>query len=255
MVAALPFPDLPSYLRAFATGVLEAFARGVCGRCGRRLWANGWGCRLRAGLRLRRAFCPGCRTSFTFLPMFLAPAKWYAYPAIQRAVDFLSQSKFPTATAAITAWDLERCVDQDNHLKPRPSAPTALRWWTSLSRAAVSAWFALTVAQIFQRAPDHPLPFQKESLTTPHRRAKAMLQTLIVLGGLIKYCVDDLRSACVLALGLWCVEPIRRRRVLEAPSCLGRVAPGPSPSLKFRGGEPELYPPGPSPPDGGDTEA
>lgn len=255
MVVAVPFSDPPSYCRAIEAGFLELFAHGFCGLCGWVLWANGWSCRKFQSTKTRRARCsnPRCRTSFTFLPMFLAPAKWHAYPAIQQVTDFLS--KFQTVSAGITAWDLERCVDRDNHLEPRPSASTAYRWWASLWRAAESAWLALAVSQIFQRAPDHPLPFQEGSLTTPHRRAKAMVQTLMVLGGLIKYGVDDLKSACALALALWCVEPIRRRRVLEPPSCVGRVAPGPSPSLEFREGGPKPYPPGPSPPDSGDTEA
>lgn len=252
MVVAVPFPDPPSYLRAIGTGLLELFVHGFCGLCGWALWANGWSYRKFAALRIRRARCsnPKCRTSFTFLPVFLAPAKWYDYPAIRRAADSLSNPAFETATAAITEWDLDRSYRQDDHRGPAPSAPTVRRWWASLARAARSEWLPLAVSRIVQRVPDHPLPFQPGAFASPHRSAMALLETLITLGGLIKYGLDDLKNACSLALALWCIEPIRRRRVLEPPSCVGRVAPGPSPNVTFRGWGPQSYPPGPSPPDG-----
>jgi hypothetical protein len=247
---ALPFPTRLSYLRAVETDGLEPFVHGSCGLCGRPLWANGWGFRKFQGLRLRRALCSGCETSFTFLPTFLAPAKWYDYPSILNASEFLAQPRFSTATAAITEWDLARSVDRDNHRRRRPSAPTVWRWWASLGRAAESEWLALTVSQVSQRAPDHPLPFREGDLISSHHRAKAMLRTLVVLGGLIKYALEELKGACTLALGLWCVESIRRQRVLEPPCCARKGAPGPSPRVEFRGDEPGLYPAGPSPPQG-----
>ena len=250
MVVALPFPDRHSYLRAVETNGLERFVHGLCGRCGQPLWANGWGYRKIQDLWTRRGLCSGCDTSFTFLPIFLAPAKWYDYSAILSAAEFLSKPTFPTATAAITAWDLARSVDQDNHRRARPSAPTVWRWWASLGRAAESTWLALTVSEIAQRAPDHTLPFKSGAFASPHLCAVAMLQTMVVLGGLIRYSVEELKGACSLALGLWCVEPIRRRRVLEPASCVGRVAPGPSPEVRFRVDGPGPYSAGPSPPHG-----
>jgi hypothetical protein len=80
-------------------------------------------------MRVRRAWCPICAIRYTILPIFVAPAKWYSYTEIERALLFISWPEFRSITAGLKAWEIERQHRTDNGLVLGPAASTVRLWW------------------------------------------------------------------------------------------------------------------------------
>lgn len=247
MVAALPYPTLSSYCRAVSEHTLDRYASAACPVCPGELRPAGWGLRRFLGLKLRRAHCGRCGTNFTFLPCFLAPGKWYAYPAIAEAVEFLARPEFENSTQALDAWEEERDDRRDSGEPAGPSRSTVCRWWGELGQAgSAERWLRRSVAQVIERVVDHPLPSRVRPACTPHARAVALVLALGVLGGLVAKQFASRLIAPLLALGLWAVESRHHQRCLASASLAGRLIPGPSPSLAETAKGSSPYPPGPS---------
>lgn len=247
MVVSVPFPSRTSYDRAARSGGLEPFVRGLCGKCGGRLGPDGWGERRVHHLRLRLAWCRQCDTRFTLLPSFLAPALWYDYFTIVESLTFVARPTFQTPKAAATAWDHQRTDRVEERLPPGPSARTVCRWWARLGASGRPVNFlTVTVAQVIQRVPDHPLPSQVREACTPHQRAASLRGALLVLGQMVASSIGIATKLPALAAGLWIVEALVHCRALGAAPGPGRVIPGPSPrvtqtarpSLPYRAGLP-----------------
>lgn len=243
MVAAIAFPSRPSYLRAKADGTLERIARGHCPFCSRVLWLNGWAKRLFLGLSLRRSRCPGCRVDFTLLPLFVAPAKWYGYEDIDRALVFVTDPKYPSLHAALDDWDNRR-IDriEDDEKKPGPSRSTVARWHRDLAESGCAhPWQSRIVSEVIRNQADHPVASQLPPEDTTHHRVVGLVLALTALGALLIRLSDDLRGLCAIALGLWCIEVRYRSRCFANPYLDGRVIPGPSPRVDWTLSQPPAY--------------
>lgn len=244
----MPFSTRQSYLRAIADGTLEAIARGACGLCGQLLCLNGWSKRLFLDLLLRRSLCRRCCVSFTFLPCFVAPGKWYGYEDIDMALAFVTDPADESApNAAFDEWERIRVARKEDGRLPGPSTRTVQRWVGELGASSRAIpWTSRVIAETVRRQPDHPIASQLPRGTTLHDQAVALLLALGALGALLIQHATELATLPALAAGLWCIEPAYRERCLALPSLAGRLIPGPSPRVSETGASPRDYPPRPS---------
>jgi hypothetical protein len=199
----------------------------VCGN--ERLQPCGWGLRRFLRLKLRRAYCRGCRVRFTFLPVFLAPAKWYPYLTIQRALAFVADEKHRSPFAALEAWEARRDqrLDDSPHRHPGPSKSAVQRWWAELTRRDTERpWLERTQGVLHRCAPSRPVPLSGNCML-----GRVLLGALLCLGAVLRGSVAALAKAPRLAVALWFQEIEHGQRCLGAGSDVGRVIPGPSPSL------------------------
>lgn len=253
----MPFPTRQSYLRALKAGTLERLARGTCGCCGGVLGPNGWGERRFLGLLLRRCRCRACRTSFTLLPVFVAPGRWYDYPEIARSFAFVSsfvaQPDHPSVNAALREWDHQRTDRADDGERDRgASVSTVRRWRGELAAAAQHRpWKGRAAAAITRSQPDYPTAAWHSAQRIFQDALSALVLALTVLGALLIRQRHGLTELPPIAAGLWSVESEYRERCLASPYLVGRLIPGPSPSLNFSRKGASAYPRAPrgSPPD------
>lgn len=244
----MPFPTRHSYLRALQTGMLERLARGTCGCCGGALAPNGWGERRFLALLLRRCRCRSCRTSFTLLPVFVAPGKWYDYPEIARSFSFVSafvaRPDHPSVSAALREWDHERTDRADDgEVRTGASVSTVRRWRGELAAAAQHRpWKGRAAAAITRIQPDHPVATWHSAQSIFQDAFSVLVLALTALGALLIRQPQGLTVLPPIAAGLWCVESQYRERCLASPYLAGRLIPGPSPSVNFPGGGARFYP-------------
>lgn len=204
---------------------------------------KGWGERRFLRLPLRRSFCKACGTSFTLLPVFLAPGKWYDYNAIQNAMAFCGHSRFQSTNSAVTEWALCRIDREEGGLEPGPSGATVRRWWMQF-QVQGAAPLHLTTTTLPQRQ----LPLSKhsdiEQQPSAHRRTATVFNEVLSLARSVSLLLSPL-----LGVWLWLFDGTRKRRTLFHSETAGRLIPCRSPSLEETLSPPQSYPPAlPSPP-------
>jgi hypothetical protein len=230
-------------------------------------------------MRLRRAWCRICVIRYTILPVFVAPAKWYSYTEIERALLFISWPEFRSITAALKAWEIERQHRIDNGSGAGPGASTVRLWWKIFGQVrADGQWPAqdelkqpltttksvLTVSS--QERSDSPVitilpeePWVENpsdaAIQAPNlapepnsSSAKMVLQKLRALGKALLVQWPAALAVSLLAIGAWFLDGEIENRCLAPKGIDGRVIPCRSPGLavtKVIRGEypPETYPP------------
>jgi hypothetical protein len=77
------------------------------------------------------------RKSYTYLPQFIAPHKWYSYLEIDGAMEFIHRGEFTSISKALDAWDGERdsriCVGEP----PGPCRTTVYNWYKAFKKGSV----------------------------------------------------------------------------------------------------------------------
>jgi len=133
VIIALPYQTLTEYFRDFMLGRLEKICSGPCPVCD--------GPVLYLYLRLRKVMdlpifhgkCDGkCDCGISFLPLFVAPHKWYGYFRIEEALTFVAEEQYSSLSAVLTAWETAREIRLADGLAAFPSQRTVLRWWKRL---------------------------------------------------------------------------------------------------------------------------
>ena len=110
----------------------------ICPCCGSSIYL---GLRLRTftDIPLYYGRCAGpCKTCFTFLPLFIAPRKWYLYYDIEKAISFVSSDRFVSISDAFASWDGGRDDRLDDGLPPGPRINTVLRWRKDIREIPIS---------------------------------------------------------------------------------------------------------------------
>jgi len=123
---------------------LWLWCHAACFRCSDgQLSPWGWRWRITCGLWIRRARCKYCGLTVSFLPIFVAPAKWYDYPTIDSAVRFVlyrNRMSFPSLTSALIEWEMQRSDRCDNGNIGGPCWITVYRWYRILADLPATAW-------------------------------------------------------------------------------------------------------------------
>ena len=251
----------------------------LCCVCGGRLSPYGWGERKHLKMRLRRVWCRRCVIRYTILPVFVAPAKWFSYIEIERALLFISWSEFRSITAGLKAWEIERQHRMDNGVEIGPAASTVRLWWKILGQArADGQWPAQDELEQALTKTSRALPISTQTpsdsaaitilpeepwvatLSAPANQApvqspepiaspaKMVLQKLRTLGKTLLVQWPVALVASLLAIGAWFLDGEIENRCLAPLGLDGRVIPCRSPSLavtEVHLGEypPETYPP------------
>lgn len=229
VVLVVPHQSSESYIRAIEAGSLEDWRRGPCVSCSGHLVPCGTRRRITLGIVVLRARCEECGTYYTFLPAFAAPAKWYGYSDIRRAVNFVLIDCCAIApTAALNAWEMLRTDRIDSGRTPGPSRSTVRRW----------------IAELGQVPPPSPWPGrvekELESVTAasqcPAREGFGLPATWLFLAlerlgkrvaheGLGLVSAGTVVLGTLLALGTWYVEALFRQRCIASLELKGTVVP------------------------------
>jgi hypothetical protein len=220
-------------------------------------------------MRVRRVWCSTCLIRYTILPVFVAPAKWYSYIEIERALLFISWSEFRSITAGLKMWEIERQHRIENNLSTGPGASTVRFWWKNLDRAEleraltnISSGLALP-SQDFSDSVTATLlpedswlgnlgvPVVQPPDPTPKPdvpQAKAMLHRFRTLGKALLVQWPATLAISLLAVGAWFVDGEMGRRCMGSPNLIGRVIPCRSPRSAATTFPHGAYPPETSPP-------
>jgi hypothetical protein len=264
IVARLGLDNLSVFLCFFCLGVLSPY---------------GWGERKHLKMRVRRAWCPVCVIRYTILPVFVAPAKWYSYTEIERALLFISWPEFRSITAGLKAWEIERQHRIDNGSGAGPAASTVRLWlnifgqvradgqWPAaveLEKAFTTTSNVLTIPS--QECSDSPaitiLPEEPwvenpgdpaiqapnlapESNSSP---AEMVLQKLRSLGKALLAQWSVTLATSLLAIGAWFLDGEVGTRCLAPIDLTGKIVPRKSPSLAVTAIHRGVYPPHTYPP-------
>jgi hypothetical protein len=241
---------------------LEILGGFFCCVCGRRLSPDGWGERRHLKMRIRRACCRVCVIRYTILPVFVAPAKWFSYIEIERALLFISWSEFRSVTAGLKAWEIERQHRIDNGVGAGPAASTVRLWWKILGQTRADGhWMAQDELEQALAMTSRALPVSTQTpsdsaaitilpeepwvatLSAPARQApvqspepiaspgKVVLQQLRTLGKTLLVQWPVALAASLLAIGAWFLDGEIANRCLAPTGLAGRVIPCRSPSL------------------------
>lgn len=245
MLAAVWFTTRQLYLRAKEDGTLDGIARGLCPFCHQPLCLNGWYDRIFVGLPIRRSFCKRCSISFSFLPCFLAPGKWYSYDDIDDALTFVTdRDKGVSRSARLGDWESVRIGRQESGRRPGPCTRTIERWGSDLgASSAARPWIRWTVAETVRRQPDHPIASELPRGTGLGHRVASLIVALNALGALLIRKFRGLLELADLAAGLWCIESAHTERCFAHPGLAGRLIPSPSPKVSVHTVRPLEYPP------------
>lgn len=274
MNIALPHQTVTEYLRDFFFGRLALFCAGLCPLCGNRIQIIGLRLRMVMEIPLYRGRCRSdiCRAHFTFLPLFVAPAKWHGYVQIEAALVYLAERK-TTLTSALASWENEREMRIEEGRPAGPSVSTLRRWWGELAEASSDrVWWE----QAVDHSPRHwPRPITGygpdgilgEALSSGSTRRFQLVNPVplfqpgpsssfpnvpVPAVGFL-FCLLSLAQAFLptavsptiscLGIGIWTLESVVGRRLLASVDLVGRVIPGPSPFLTVtRGGARVYYP-------------
>jgi len=278
VVIPLPHQTLTDYHRDFRAGILEKFCPSNCHTCGAPIDRFEYRLRKAQQLWVLRGRCRGaCVHCFTFLPLFVAPGKWYPYAAIEEALGFVSQGRFANPTAALKAWEANRETRVDQRQVGGPSETTVRRWRKELDqdqperpwaeRAAAAS--LLVPGQVWpgpacQCGPDG-LPGEKTPPPIPANIAlpssppllepglglsftAVFLGALRMLGEALLGSPSSPPPGSCLAMGMWFLEGRFQQRCLAGFELVGNVVPGLIPDLAATQRLPRGYPPQPPPP-------
>ena len=140
MIISLPHYSVSLYFRDFVLGILEKILLDMlCPNCEGSIYL---GLRLRifADIPLYYGRCAGtCKTCFTFLPLFIAPRKWYLYRTIEKTVSYISSDRFASISDASASYDGKRDDRITEGSPPGPHISTVLRWCKAISEIPVNA--------------------------------------------------------------------------------------------------------------------
>ncbi len=252
MIIALPHLTVTEYLRSFFLGNLVVLCARPCPLYGHCIRIIGLRLRLTLDIPVYRGRCTSdrCKTCFTFLPIFAAPAKWYGYAQIGEVLAFLAHRP-TTLNTALTEYETARDNRIEDGAPAGPSVSTIRRWWREFSEASTNpAWLAhaaaLTGADSREVRPDlneEPLPEALSSKSSPapsSRRyarsspaAKSAQSSPAHFLAFLLHLATMLLSApapvSLLGLGIGVLESRIGRRFLASPALAGRVTPSPSP--------------------------
>lgn len=259
MLSATPHLTVTHYFRDFCLGALEEFCSRPCQSCQSAVAIE---LRLRSviNLPIYRGKCSGTETHhFTFLPLFVAPGKWFAYPVIEDALRFILNEQIPHR--AFVAWEMAREHLTAKSLSRIPSTSTIRRWWDALNDGHV-----ISLEQAISQARDAQIPGwpgllpsygpdgilgEKTSSTIPgiplpSLPVRRLLHLLFSLGEILTGQCPPTSS--VLGVGLWFLEVQVRRRCLVRSDLVGRLIPGSFPKLAVTPCPSILHAPKTSPP-------
>lgn len=276
MIIGLPHHTFTEYHRDFFFGALEKMCSGDCPVCGGRVKHIELRLRKILGLPIFRGKCSGaCKKSFTFLPRFACPGKWYGYFAIERALLFVSRATSPNA--AFQIWEANRELLAASGTSLGPSTSTVSRWWDELgqsrpdqpwldralgaeARTSRQGWpgpapsygpDGLVGEKTFLLGRKKAFPRNSEPKTPSCRSSKfssLMLSLLLALGEALLGSHSSTAPITLLGTGLWLLEPPFQQRCLARANLVGRIIPGSFPEVTVNSGTPFSYPPEPSPP-------
>ena len=245
-----------------------------CCACMRVLATYGWGERKRLQMRLRRAWCSVCVIRYTIVPVFVAPAKWYSYVEIERALLFVSWCEWRSITAGLKAWEIERHQRIENGAGAGPGTSTVRGWWKALEQtgpggkwpaqdgldqAITMIWGGVpgpseepTDAAVMPILPEEPwVEDLSAAAVEPPTMApepgaplgKAVLQKLRTLGQALLVQWPAALAVSLLAVGAWFLDGETGHRCLASIDIAGRVIPCRSPSLAVTEQVGRFYPP------------
>ncbi|MBF0502534.1 MAG: hypothetical protein HQM09_20520 [Candidatus Riflebacteria bacterium] len=259
------------YLRDFFFGALEKKCSGMCPICDGHISVIGLRLRKHLDLPIYRGKCGGeCNSHFTFLPVFVAPGKWYDYFSIEIALLHVAQNTFSSTSAAIHDWDFSRDdLIADGH-SPGPSASSVRRWWRELGQnLSERPWQARAEQELVELLPSAPAIITPQSsdpiftmdtakddftstqvIVVQDSRSSSclLLGTLRFLGATLigKRLVSTMTS--LLAIGMSFLETRFQQRCLAMIDLTGRVVPCPYPNMAATLKRSLAYPPETSPP-------
>lgn len=75
--------------------------------------------------------------SYTYLPQFIAPHKWYSYHEIDAAMKFIHKDEFTSISKALDAWDGERDTRICDGKPPGPCRTTVYNWYKAFGKSSV----------------------------------------------------------------------------------------------------------------------
>lgn len=244
MIVALPHKTPKEYRRDFQVGTLEKFCPATCPLCPSLIYFFAFRKRKVLNIFVLRGRCKGPRIHyFTFLPLFVAPAKWYGYESIETALVQVNQGGFANIYAALAAWENQREIRIDNHQPPGPSSKTVYRWQSELSQDKPDlSWTQRAEKALLQLTTQKPsktgkrLKKRRMSLPRPTASPTAklpgvLLATLLTLGKILLGLASFSLPIFPLGIGLWFLETRHQQRLLARFELAGKIVPGPVPYL------------------------
>ena len=241
MLSATPHLTVIHYFRDFCLGALEEFCSRPCRLCGAGVDLE---LRLRFVLDLPifRGRCWGAESHhFTFLPLFVAPGKWFGYPTIEKALRFILLEHTPYR--AFVAWEINREQVMMESTARIPGTSTIRRWWDELNEDQ-GGWLDQAISQArLMPTPEWPgllpaygpdgIPGESATsvptISSPSLPVRRLLCLLFSLGEILTGQYPSTSS--VLGVGLWFLEVQVRRRCLARTDLIGRLIPGSFPNL------------------------
>lgn len=244
MVIALPHQSSTEYLRDFIFGALAELCLEECPCCGAMIDLFGLRLRKYLDVPVIRGRCRGARPHhFTFLPLFVAPAKWHGYSAIENALRFVSQPEYANQTEALAAWEAQREIRIDDGETPGPSVSAIRRWWAEMSENHPDRpWLDRAREARQELREEHHVSSSDPGVAAPtmieskprcsNAGIAAMLLAMLtslgaaLLGGGVGATPDT-----YFATGIWFLENRHGQRCLARADLVGNVVPAPVPDL------------------------
>ena len=248
MIIALPHKTSREYRRDFQVGTLEKFCPVTCPLCPALISFFAFRKRKVLNIFVLRARCKGpLMHYFTFLPLFVAPAKWYGYEDIEVALVHVNHGKFAYLNAALAAWENLREIRIDDHKLPGPSSKTVYRWQTELSQHHPDRpWGKIAEQALLQLAEPESSASKKRNHSQPRKKRtplpgtslsptasfpEVFLSTLLTLGKILVGSTSFPLPVFPLGIGMWFLETRCQQRILARVELAGKVVPGPVPYL------------------------
>lgn len=248
MVVPLPHKTHTEYHRDFLLGILEKFCPEICPICQALIYLFGFRKRKIMSIFLLRGRCKGPIVHhFTFLPLFVAPAKWYGYETIETALISVNQSGFSTFSAALADWEKARETRIEDHQSPGPCSRTISRWDKELGQNHPKRPWAQkaqeTLSQMNKPVHEQKSASSKRKTLKPLAAAPIstrdkkftvrLLVTLRLLGKTLLGMTSFPETKISLGIGIWFLESSCQQRCLARFELAGNVVPGPVPEVSM----------------------
>jgi hypothetical protein len=236
VILALPHKAIREYLRDFQIGTLEKNCPEICPLCQAPICLFAYRERKVLRIHVLRGRCKGARVHhFTFLPVFVAPGKWYGYETIEESLVFINQERFPNKTAAFNAWEEARENRIEDRIPPGPSSKTVGRWHSELVQDRPERpWKARAEQAILEisshRNLGHPGK-NRQKPKTPGDFSVLLLSILLTLGKALLGNSRPIPSVSVLGIGIWFLESRFKQRCLARFELVGNIVVGPVPDM------------------------
>lgn len=254
MLSATPHLTVTHYFRDFCLGFLEEFCSKACSICGAGVCLD---------LRLRKVLdlpifhgrCKGkVKHHFTFLPLFVAPGKWYGYPTIEKALCSIFKANVPNQAYEDWEADREAFLYPDSEVDDRrqkdifriPGKTTLHRWWKELEDGQ-EIWIerAASFRQFGSRqgwpgllpacGPDGIVGEKRmcdlPDIPDPRPSVRSLVLLLLSLGQILLNRSFTSLPVSHLGIGLWFLEVQFWQRCLAWRCLFGRLIPCSFPNL------------------------